>query len=85
MEKDDLIKEVERGRRANDAYENHLKDHINAVRSQLFTAFCGPDVPSEDLVKIKGLASAINGLEMTIFADIENAKLAAKQLNDLNN
>jgi hypothetical protein len=85
MDKDILVKDVERGRRAEHAYENYLAEHLNTVRAQLFNAFCGQDLPPEELIKLKGLASAINGLESSIFTDIDNAKLASKQLSELNN
>lgn len=79
-----LQDEIARGGRAQQAYDLYLKDHFETVRKQLFDSFCRPDVDDENTLNIKKLALAINGLENSIMSDIDNAKVALKQLEEVN-
>lgn len=85
MDPKQLQDDLDRGRRAQNAYDSYLKDHFMVIRTQLFNAFCNPEASLDELSNLKGLSMAIAGLETSIFADIENAKVAAKHLNELNN
>lgn len=79
-----LQDEISLGGRAQNAYDIYVKQHIEKVRTQLYESFCSADLSDEEVLQLKRLASAINGLETSILSDIEGAKIATIQLNKLN-
>lgn len=79
-----LQDEISLGGRAQNAYDLYVKQHIEKIRTQIFESFSSADISDEEVLKLKRLAMAINGLETSILSDIEGAKIATIQLNKLN-
>lgn len=84
--KDELIQlhtEVQLGHKAEQAYNVYVKAHIEKVVVNIYTQIENCSVSdTETLVKLKGLLSAIRGLESSISNDIDTGRLAEKQLRE---
>lgn len=84
MEKEvNLHDEVARGKRASDAYNSYVKEHLDKTQERLFEAFVHLHPQDDAAIKhVKYLASAVEGLRSTILQDIETGTLARKQLEE---
>lgn len=76
-----LNNEVRIGRLAQQAYDLYVKQHIDIAVANVYTGIenCSI-VDKEALIELKGLLTAVRGLEVSILNDIETGKLAALQL-----
>lgn len=81
---DKLRKAIDRGNRAERAYDLYIKEHIEETRKRLFNTFCSGQLSDSELMVLRDFATCITGLEAAVMADIDGAKIASKQLSDLN-
>lgn len=76
-----LSEELRLGRLAQQAYDCYVKQHIANIVDNIYTSFESLSITQkEELAELKGLLTAVRGLEMSITRDIETGKLAAMQL-----
>lgn len=80
-----LSDEVRLGRQAQQAYDVYVKRHIDSTVQNIYEGIEVLSVTQkEELIELKGLLTAIRGLEMSVLRDIETGKLAAIQLENTN-
>ena len=73
------------GRRAEQAYNLYVKAHIDRTVLNVYTEIENCSVSDlETLQKLKGLLTAIRGLESSILSDIDTGKMAAIALEKQN-
>ena len=73
------------GRRAEQAYNLYVKAHIDRTVLNVYTEIENCSVSDLDtLQKLKGLLTAIRGLESSILSDIDTGKMAAIALEKQN-
>ena len=76
-----LGNEIATGRRAEQAYNLYVAQHISSTVENIYSTIEALSVTQKDeLIELKGLLTAVRGLETSITRDIETGKLAALQL-----
>lgn len=70
--------EVAKGNRAKTAYDLYIKEHIDVTVKNIYDGIESCHVADVDTLQtLKGLLSAIRGLERSILNDIDTGRMAA--------
>ena len=79
-----LAEELARARRAKQAYDIYVKDHIDTTVKKIYEGIESCSVVDTQLLcELKSLLSAVRGLERSILNDIDTGVLAEKMLEDV--
>lgn len=84
-QKAQLNNEISRSRRARQAYDVYVKEHISIVVDKIYASIEACSVADIDTLKeLKGLLTAIRSLESSILSDIDTGRMAEATLENEN-
>lgn len=77
-----LERDIELGKRAQQAYDSYLENFIKRLEQELYDSFisCGLDI--DQLVHIKQLNMVIEDMKKRVLSDIDGGKVALKQISE---
>lgn len=80
-----LSAEIQRARRAKQAYDLYIKEHIDSVVTNIYDNIESCSISDTDtLVNLKGLLTAIRSLERSVLSDIDTGRMAEAILEKTN-
>lgn len=80
-----LSAEIQRARRAKQAYDLYIKEHIDNVVTNIYDSIESCSISDTDtLVNLKGLLTAIRSLERSVLSDIDTGRMAEAILEKTN-
>jgi len=80
-----LPAEIQRARRARQAYDLYIKEHIDNVVASIYSSIESCSVSDTDtLITLKGLLTAIRSLERSVLSDIDTGRMAETILEKTN-
>lgn len=84
-QKTQLNGEISRARRAKQAYDVYVKEHVAIVVDKIYASIEACSIADVDTLKeLKGLLIAIRSLESSILSDIDTGKMAEATLENEN-
>lgn len=80
-----LSAELQRARRAKQAYDLYIKEHVDSVVTNIYDSIESCSISDTDtLVNLKGLLAAIRSLERSVLSDIDTGRMAEAILEKTN-
>lgn len=80
-----LSTEVQRARRAKQAYDLYIKEHVDNVVKNIYESIEACSISDTDtLINLKGLLTAIRSLERSVLSDIDTGRMAEAVLEKEN-
>lgn len=77
-----LERDIELGRRAQQAYDSYLEDLIKRLEQELYDSFVSCRLDVGQLAHIKQLSMVIEDIKKRVLSDIDGGKIALKQISE---